>query len=199
MPRRSRRDAATLLRDVTWAIDHGLCERDLVAMLGSLARCTTAGDPAGWFARVRLAALLVESEPWRAAVFAREALRERPDAFAWGVLGLALTVQGHRRAAAAAYRRGLRLDPSCPSLLHNLGHLTDVIFDRPRAAVPLLTRAHRLAPEDPEVTASLAHALDRAGDPARAQAVLARAVGHGRAAELLVEWRERAAAPSTSG
>ncbi|MCC6216048.1 MAG: hypothetical protein IT376_14375 [Polyangiaceae bacterium] len=199
MRSRPSRDAATLLRDVAWAIDRGLEARELVPMLGALVQRTAPTEAAGWFARVRLAALVVEVEPWRAALLAREALRARPDAFAYGVLGLALTVQGHPRAAAAAYRRALALDPACPSVLHNLGHLTDVVFDQPRAALALLARACRAAPHDPEIAASLAHALARAAEPERAARVLARVVGAARAAELLRGWAARGLPPSTSG
>jgi Flp pilus assembly protein TadD len=144
-----------------------------------------AGAPAANRAR-----RLVSDQPWRAARLAAEALRQGTDEETHVTLGIALTVLGHYRAARAAYRRGLAHHPASVSILHNLGHLLDVAFERPDAALPYLRAANALLPGEPELAASYAHALGRVGQVERARSVLREALGvaDGRADRLLDEW-----------
>ena len=144
-------------------------------MLDKLARHAPRGSEAALFARCRLAELLVENAPWRAALQAREVLQHQESDRAWAVLGLAHTLLGNYRAARGAYRRALELAPDCPRYLHNLGHLLDVALDRPGEAVALLRAAHREEPAEVEIATSLAHALVRAGRRRDAVRVLKRA------------------------
>jgi uncharacterized protein HemY len=165
-----------LLRDVEWAIAHRLRADELVPMLEKLARRAQRGSAPWLLATCRLAELVVEKAPWRAATLARAALAHRDDDGAWAVLGLAHTLLGHYRCARAAYRRALDLAPECPGYQHNLGHLLDVAFDRPSDALPLLFAAHRAHPSEPEIATSLAHALVRAHRRRDAARVLKRAL-----------------------
>ena len=152
-----------MLSDVEWALAHGLDADELVPMLEKLVQNAEPGTQARVFGARHLAELLVSKQPWRAALLAREVLRDREDDRAWAVLGLAHTLIGNYRAAAAAYRRALILAPDCPWYLHNLGHLVDVALDQPDSALPLLESAHRREPREVEIATSYAHALARAG------------------------------------
>lgn len=161
-----------LLADVSFALERGLGARDLVPMLSRLVRCAPVGSDASRFARVHLARQLVESEPFRAAALARSVVRETDDDEAYGLLGLALTVLGHYRAAAKAHRRACHLHPSHPGHAHNLGHLLDVALGAPRRGLPWLERAFRAAPDVPEIASSYAHALVRTGNTEHAKTIL---------------------------
>ncbi len=180
-----------ILSEVGWALERGLDARDLVPMLERLCAAADEGSPAHDFALCRLAELLAPVEPWRAALVARRLLTRTEDGRAWGALGLALTVLGHPRAAARAYRRALRLVPDDGAYLHNLGHLLDAALGRTAAALPLLGRACRLLPRDREVAASYALALSRSGDVVRARRTLARVVGARQADRILARWNAR--------
>ncbi len=145
-------------------------------------------------ASYHLSRLVVASEPWRAARLARELLRnppagtthEPPADLVWAVLGVAHTVMGNYRSARRAHLRALQLAPRAPSHLHNLGHLIDVAFGRPREALRYLRAARDAVPEEPEVASSYAHALVRAGFLDRAREVLREAVSSDAAAEALI-------------
>ncbi len=163
MPKRSAETVERLLSDVEWALEKGLGARDLVPMLERLLRRAASGSDAWVFASRQLAEQVVQRDPWRAAGLARRVLESCDDDRSWAVLALALTLMGHYRAAARAYRRALALAPDCPNHLHNLGHLLDVALDRPRSALPYLKLAHQAVPYEPEIAASYAHALARAG------------------------------------
>lgn len=161
-----------LFADVSFALERGLGARDLVPMLNRLVRCAPVGSDVSRFARLHLARQLVESEPFKAAALARSVVRETEDDEAYGLLGLALTVLGHYRAAAKAQRRACHLHPSHPGHAHNLGHLLDVALGAPRRGLHWLERAFRAAPDVPEIASSYAHALVRTGDTARAKSIL---------------------------
>lgn len=181
-----------MVGDVKWAKAHSFPPRELAAMLRRLVAAAPEGSEERRFARVELASMLLESDPWLAARMASDALRCREDERTWSVLGIAHTLLGHYRSALRAHRRALELNPGSPEHEHNLGHLLDVAFNRPLSAVPHLRRALHAAPDEPEIASSLAHALCRvgrrreaerllhdvfAGDRARTQATLASWLG----------------------
>ncbi|HOU89454.1 MAG TPA: hypothetical protein PLU22_00350 [Polyangiaceae bacterium] len=177
-----------LLRSARWGLSRDLHRRDLLPMLEHLLAAAPRGSEACLLAQRNLARLLVAEQPFRAARLAREALATAEDEQTYAVLGIAHTLLGNYRSARRAYGRGLGLDPGHLCCLHNLGHLLDVAFDRPAAALPYLRAAHLLLPDEPEVTASFAHALARAGDLERARRLLRRALGNADADRLLAEW-----------
>src|SRR5690606_12065898 len=135
-----------------------------------------------------------ELNPWRAALLARSVLKHDDDHRAWAVLGLAHTLLGHFQAAARAYRRAIRLHPTCASYRHNLGHLLDVALNQPRAALRHLAEAHRSAPDEDEIASSYAHALLRSLRMDDARRVLKRVFGGedaDRVEPLLARWLKR--------
>jgi Flp pilus assembly protein TadD len=143
-----------------------------------LAQVAPAGSEAWAYAHRRLASRLLPDDPWRASVLARRVVRERRDDHAaWGLLGLSLSLLGHHRCAARAYREALARDPWNPSYAHNLGHLYDALLDSPDRGVELLRRAFAAtggrvaeASAHAEIAASYAHALMRVGQLERARA-----------------------------
>jgi len=171
------RTVESLLSDVAWALERGLPERDLTAMLESLLRSAPRGSSACLFAELRLAERKLQSQPFRAAVLARSVASQTNDHEAWGLLGLALTRLGEHRAAVRAFRRALAVNPDDPAHAHNLGHVLDVALDRPRQALRYLARSHRAEPEVGEIAASYAHALARVGARARALELLIESAG----------------------
>ncbi|MEB2312931.1 MAG: tetratricopeptide repeat protein [Sorangiineae bacterium] len=177
MKRKRAENAESLLRDAEWARMRGLGARDLVPMLERVLRVADARSALALVATRHLAEALVPRAPWRAARLARRVIAESPDdGRAWGILGLAYTALGHLRLALRAQRRALHLAPDCASTAHNLGHLLDVAFETPDAALGYLARAYRGLPDQPEVAASYAHALARCGRADEARRVLARAL-----------------------
>jgi predicted Zn-dependent protease len=158
-------------------------------MLEKLMARAKPGTAPALYARQHLSALLVAQSPWRAARLAREVLACAEDQRAWAVLGLAQTLLGNYRSAMKAYRRALALDPSCPVCQHNLGHLLDVVCERPADALRYLGAAHRAWPREAEVTTSYAHALARAGSVTEARQLLARSLGAD--AETVNAWLRR--------
>lgn len=170
----SERAVHELLSDVSWAIAQRLPKRDLVAMLGRLIASAPSGSPEERFAKLELARLALDKEPFRAARLAQEVLRHGPDEAALGLLGVAHMQLGHFRAARRALERALRLAPDDPAVLHNLGHLLDVAFDDPEAALSHLANASRLHGDVPAIASSYAHALTRTGQKARAEEALVR-------------------------
>jgi len=170
----SERAIHELVSDVSWAIAQRLPKRDLLAMLARLVASAPAGSPEERFAKLELARLVVEKQPFRAARLAQEVLRGGPDEDALGLLGIAHMRLGHFRAARRALERAHRLAPDDPSVLHNLGHLIDVAFNRPEEALPHLALASRIVGEEPAIASSYAHALARTGQKARAEQLLVR-------------------------
>jgi cytochrome c-type biogenesis protein CcmH/NrfG len=155
------------------------------------------GTPEANYCRLKLAELIMTQQPWRAARLSRHVARATGSPQAWALLGLAQSVLGHHRAAARAYREALRGAPNDPWIAHNLGHLLDVAFGRPRDAIGLLHHAHRALPTEQEVASSFAHALLAAGLPARAADVLEQALGPG-AKDWLERWQRELMARSPS-
>jgi Flp pilus assembly protein TadD len=170
----SERAVHELLSDVSWAIAQRLPKRDLLAMLARLVKSAAPGSPEERFAKLELARLAVEKQPFRAARLAQEVLRYGPDEAALGLLGIAHMRLGHFRAARKAFERALRIVPDDPSVLHNLGHLVDVAFNRADEALPHLALACRIVPDEPALASSYAHALARTGQQARAEQILVR-------------------------
>jgi tetratricopeptide (TPR) repeat protein len=177
-------DVARLQRSLDWGLEHSLSDRELVLMLRPLVRATAAQSAQGMRSRLHLAERLLRAEAttrgaWEAASLCHCVLghshHPEEQARALGALGLAYTLLGQFKAARAAYRRALGLEPADPVVAHNLGHLEVVHFGRLNAGLRWLAHAHRLLQGEPEVAASLAHALVRNGDLEQARAILARA------------------------
>jgi tetratricopeptide (TPR) repeat protein len=145
---------------------------------------------------MHLAELLVERDPWRAALFARRLLAHRPDDDrGWATLALCQTLLGNYRFAVSAYHHALTSAPKNPWYAHNLGHLLDVALNRARDAVGWLKRAYQSAAYSGEVAASYAHALARVGRLGEARKVLARAMKRSASREhaALLKWLEQGA------
>ncbi len=178
-----------LQSNIAWAVAHGLGARDLIPMLERLIEHAPRGSECRVAAERQLAELIVESAPWRAALLTRAVLEHKDDDRAWALFGLAHTLLGNHVSAKKAYLRALARAPGCASYAHNLGHLIDVAFDRPREALRWLKQAHGAAPHEEEIAASYAHALARSGQVSDAVSILTRVVGSKRrAVELLDRW-----------
>ena len=190
-----RIDIGRLQSDIEWALDRGLPHRDLVPMLERLRRHALPGSGAACFAATELAELVLQGNPWRAAVLCREVLQYEETDRAWAVLGLGLMMLGHYRSSKRAFAKALALAPGCSSYAHNLGHLLDAALDRPREAIPWLEQAWLAHPYDAELAASYAHALVRVGREAEARQALDRAIGEtpGAVDALLARWLPPAA------
>jgi tetratricopeptide (TPR) repeat protein len=191
-----RKQAADLRRQIEWTLARAVDPTDVLPMLHRLSRLAGDGSDDSLFANLHLAELLVERDPWRAALFARRLLAHRPDDDrGWATLALCQTMLGNYRAAAAAYHRALSTSPGNPWYAHNLGHLLDVALGRASDAIGWLARAYQTAERSAEVAASYAHALARAGRMAEARKVLVRAMKRASSRELsaLLRWVEQGA------
>lgn len=188
-----------LRREVEGALRRAVDPGQLLPHLHRLAKLTREGSDENVFAYIHLAELVVERDPWRAALFAKRVIRHRPrEDRAWAVLGFAQTLLGHYRSAAAAYRKALEAAPKNAWYAHNLGHILDVGINAPDAATPWLRAAQKAQPENPEFAMSLAHALGRAGHTEEAKRLLARWVDEGaREHAALWDWISRGAEPGT--
>jgi tetratricopeptide (TPR) repeat protein len=121
-----------------------------------------------------MAELLLQNEPWRAALHLRRVLKSGAiDDTAHALMGLCQALLGNFDSAVFHYERALSLDPSNAWYHHNLGHLLDVALNLPEVAALHLRWAHEAHPMEDEVTASLAHCLARIGELQEAE-VLAR-------------------------
>jgi hypothetical protein len=178
-------------------------------MLERLQQMAQEGSDDRRYADRQLAELLLEADPWRAAMLVRRLLEhDRDDSALWALMGLAQALLGHHRFATRAYRTALAGDPGNPWYAHNLGHLLDVALDEPKTALPLLLLAHQRLPASVPIACSYAHALWRSGDVLKARTVLAPIVAEGGgvepdvaalAAELVrAERKARASRPSGS-
>ena len=179
-----------LFSDVSWAISRGLPKRDLLAMLKRLIATAAPDSPEQAFAKLELSELIVGDDPFRAARLARDVLKLGPDPRAFGVLGIAHAMLGSFRAARRAYEQAVALEPEHPAYRHNLGHLLDVAFSRPREALRHLAVARRARPDEPAIVTSEAHALSRSGHAARAVELLVQVLGWtpADAQERVAEW-----------
>lgn len=173
-------------RCVRWALRHNVPTTELISMLRPLVSCTHPHEAEGRAARLQLGHQLLQlpdptSHAWEAATLARATLPCESDpiyrAEALGIVGIALTVLGHYRAAQTAYEQGLDAEPDNPVLAHNLGHLLCTRLADPSGALPWLRKAYRLLPDDAEVMASYAHGLWKLGHTARATRLLTAALG----------------------
>jgi hypothetical protein len=190
-----------LKRDVESALRRALDPSDVLPMLHRLARTAAPGSDERVFAHRQLAELLAEKNPWRAAIYAKRVIAERPeDDRGWALLGLSQTLLGHYRFAVSAYQRALSCAPRNPWYAHNLGHLLDVALDRANDALEWLRAAYADAAElghaaSGDIAASFAHALGRAGRVAEGKKVLLEAMkgGASREHEALLKWLERGA------
>lgn len=189
-----------MLSDIEWALAHELPSRDLVPMLKKLLKHAERQSRAAVFAKRKLAELIVQDEPWRAALLVKELLELGPDERLWALLGLAQTLLGNYRAAARAYRQAMAITPDFPVCAHNLGHLLDVALDRPHDALKYLRRAHLALGDEVEIASSYAHALLRVGKLEQARSVLMIALQRDTEAveRVLSGWRERPLALATS-
>lgn len=177
-----------LRHDVDRMLYAGESRAHVLARLAAVARTTAEGSDDWIFAVRTMAVVGAPENPWKASLLARRVIALVPGASdAWGALGLAQSLVGNERFAARCYQRAIALEggraSAQPSLLHNLGHLYDVVLGRPDDAVPLLqdalaaaTRMRMPRKLREEIAASLVHAVARAGDPTRARAILDREV-----------------------
>lgn len=183
-------DIDTLRKNVEWALRNSPEADEILPLLAKLARNAEPESDAWLLAHRHIAELAAERDPWRSALFARRVVKVDPDDDgAWAVLGLAQTLLGNYRAAAAAYRRAIDIAPDNPWYAHNLGHLIDVALGRPREALVLLEEAYETEPDANEIAASYAHALARSGKVAQAKKIFRRVVDRGATAEELLLWR----------
>ncbi len=193
-----RQQAQELRRQIEWTLARAVDPNDVLPMLHRLARVADDGSDESLFAHLRLAELLVERDPWRAALYARRVLRHRPgDDRVWATLALCQTFLGNYKFAVSAYQQAIASAPKNPWYAHNLGHLLDVALGRAGDALPWLERAYRGAGSSGELAASYAHALARTGRLAEARNVLTKAMKRTASREhaALLKWLEQGAPP----
>src|SRR5579872_574955 len=191
-----RQQTEELRRQIEWTLARAIDPSDVLPLLHRLVRLADDGSDESLFANLHLAELLVEKDPWRAALCARRVLAHRPDDDrGWATLALCQTMLGNYRFAVSAYHHALTSSPKNPWYAHNLGHLLDVALGRARDAVGWLKRAYQSAGYSGEVAASYAHALGRVGRLGEARKVLARAMKRGSSREhaALLRWLEQGA------
>jgi tetratricopeptide (TPR) repeat protein len=191
-----RQQTQDLRRQIEWTLARAVDPGDVLPMLHRLARLATDGSEESLFAHLHLAELLVERDPWRAALYARRVLAHRPDDDrGWATLALCQTLLGNYRFAVAAYHHALTSAPKNPWYAHNLGHLLDVALGRAQDAIGWLKRAYQSATYSGEVAASYAHALARVGRLAEARRVLTRAMKRTPSREhaAMLRWLEQGA------
>jgi len=165
------RSVDKLRRSAEEAIREGRGRLVVEPILEAILESAGDDDPARAFAHRHLAELLLERDPWTAALHLRKVITRSPaDDVAHSLMALSQALLGNYRAAAAAYRRALRVAPRNLWYHHNLGHLLDVALDAPASALPHLEFA--LAEADAnehEITASAAHCLARLGQLTEAE------------------------------
>ncbi|HWL88412.1 MAG TPA: hypothetical protein VNO21_21565 [Polyangiaceae bacterium] len=183
-------EAKRLRQDAEWALQSALDPGEVLPLLHRLTRTAAPASEESVYAHRQLAELLVERNPWRAALHARKVLLwVKEDDRAWAVLGLCQTLLGNYKYAAKAYFRALSASPTNPWYAHNLGHLIDVALGRADDAVVWLQTAYEGAMGNREIAASFAHALARAGNVQEAKRVLSRAMRRGVSREQAALWR----------
>jgi tetratricopeptide (TPR) repeat protein len=151
---------------------------DVLPRLAKLARLAPAASDHAVFANHKLAELIAERDPWRAALYVRRALAyRRHDDRCWAVLAFCQTLLGNFRCARSAYERAIACSPGNPWYAHNLGHLLDVALGLPQEALGWLEAAHAAKRDNGEIVTSYVHALARAGKTELAREVLESAKG----------------------
>jgi tetratricopeptide (TPR) repeat protein len=193
-----RQQAQELRRQIEWTLARAIDPSDVLPMLHRLVRLADDGTDESAFANLHLAELLVERNPWRAALCARRVVAHRADDDrGWATLALCQTLLGNYKYAVTAYQRALASAPGNPWYAHNLGHLLDVALGSASDAVSWLRRAYEGASYSGEVAASYAHALARVGRLAEARKVLTRAMKRNSSREhaALLKWLEQGAPP----
>ena len=169
---------------------------DVLPRLARLARLATPSSDDSVFANQKLGELLVERDPWRAALYVRRALAQRSDDDrAWAILAFCQTLLGNFRFAASAYKKAIACAPTNPWYAHNLGHLLDVALGDPAQALRWLRAAWETKNDNSEIVASYVHALARAGHTSAARRVLDEARGRFDSRELdaLLRWLDQGA------
>lgn len=162
-----------LRREIEQALRHAFDPADVLPRLDRLSRLASPWSEDGIFAHRKLAELLVERHPWRAAIYAKRALAyDGSDDRSWAVLAFSHTLLGHFRSAVAAYKRATACAPSNPWYAHNLGHLLDVALGEPALALPWLRTAYLAKSDNSEIVASYVHALAAAARMTEAKRVL---------------------------
>ncbi len=164
--------------DIEWGLSQGLPLAQLVPMVERLMRQAEPGSLHQTYAKRQLCELISRSEPFRAARLAHEILVEYPeDDRAHAALGLACLMMGHYKKAEKSYRAALAIVPHCPWYAHNLGHLLDVVMNRPFEALSWLAMARNALPHEPEIASSYAHVLLACGQREKARKELLEALG----------------------
>lgn len=169
---------------------------DVLPRLARLARLAPPASEDAVFANQKLGELLVERDPWRAALYVRKALEhEKNDDRSWAILAFCQTLLGNFHCAASAYRKAIACAPNNPWYAHNLGHLVDVAIGEPARALVWLRLAHQAKSDNSEIVASYAHALARAGRLDEARRILENARGRVDSRELdaLLRWLDQGA------
>jgi len=198
---RSMSEAAKLRRDVELALS-GPDPLRVLPLLHRLAARAEDGSDECVFAHRQLAEVLLERDPWRAALHARRVVGMRQDDDrAWAALGLSQSLLGNHQYASRALVRALALAPDNPWYAHNLGHTLDVALDKPREAVTHLRRAYTKSDKNVDVATSLAHALARCGKTRAAKALLSRAMKQSPSPERrsLMKWIDAGAPDRDKG
>lgn len=197
-------ESQRLRRDVEVALA-GPDPLRVLPLLHRLAARAEEGSDEAVFAHRQLAEILLERDPWRAALHARRVTRIRPDDDrAWAALALSQSLLGNHQFASRALACALARAPDNPWYAHNLGHTLDVALDKPREAVRYLRRAYHRSGQNADVATSLAHALARAGRTRAAKTLLGRVLKQHPAPErrALMRWIDAGAhgcAPVCSG
>ncbi|MFO0735886.1 MAG: hypothetical protein U0270_08400 [Labilithrix sp.] len=151
---------------------------DLLPRLAKLARHAAPESDDAVFAHLKLAEMLVDRDPWRAALYVRRALAHRPDDDrAWATLAYCQTLLRNFRCAIRAYKSAIACAPGNPWYAHNLGHIYDVALGESARALPYLKIAYAAKRDSSEIVASYAHALARAGKLEEARTVIERSRG----------------------
>ena len=142
-----RQQAQELRRHIEWTLARAVDPSNVIPLLHRLSRLADQGSEDAIFANLHLAELLVERDPWRAALYARRVVGQSvADDRGWAALALCQTYLGHYKFAVSAYQQALASAPDNPWYAHNLGHLLDVALDRAPEAVGWLKRAYGSAP-----------------------------------------------------
>ena len=168
----SERAIHELVSDVSWAIAQRLPKRDLLAMLARLVASAAPGSPEERFAKLELARLVVDKQPFRAARLAQEVLSSGPDEVALGLLGIA-----HMRSVIfgprARVRKGAAARPGRSGRCSTISATSSTwhSIDPTRRSLTSPTRSASSS-DEPAIASSYAHALARTGQEARAEQLL---------------------------